>query len=73
MARIGLTSFVTETDCPRCGLPIYIDVLIGPGMSVGTAEDGTAEASIQVRGESRPHVCKGYEVALACHDETHDT
>lgn len=52
-------SFKFAIDCPRCGLPIYCEVPVGPGLSVGTSADGTAEATLHI-GEpfSHPHTCK---------------
>lgn len=61
MVSLRTVTLTTDVECPRCGQPIYIDLVVGPGFSVGTAADGTAEAHVAVHPFSRHHVCKGYE------------
>lgn len=48
---------VVEKPCPRCGGPIYTEVAVGPGLSVGTRTDGTAELSVHVEVAPHLHEC----------------
>lgn len=59
MPEVRVVKTTVEIACPRCHGPLRCAVYIGPGLAVGTHDDGTATFTVHTHAVPQEHVCEG--------------